>query len=274
MADKLIENAFFQSPVHPVRLSLEDTIQFHCHKAIACFNVCCQQTDVTLTPYDILRLKKRFGLTSSEFLARYTLPFEMDSHSMPGVKIRPLDNSAGCPFLCAEGCSVYEDRPTACRYYALGLLSMRLENATVDEDAYFLVKEEYCLGHHEPRTLSVQAYRQEQGVDEYDEINREWRQIILKKRSSGPTVGKPSPRSYQLFFLASYNLDDFRVFVQSPGFLEVYALDARTLEQLEFDEVALLKFAFKLLKQVLFGEMTIPLKTDAEEKRKQRRNKR
>lgn len=260
MTDKTLEDNIFPSPIQPVKLSLNDTIQFHCHKEVTCFNVCCKQIDITLTPYDILRLKKRLGLTSSEFLAQYTVPFEMDNQGMPGVKLRTADDNPSCLFLTEEGCGLYEDRPTACRYYALGLLSMRRENASEDEDAYFLVEEDHCLGHKEPRTISVRDYRREQGVEQYDEINHAWRQIILKKRSCGPAVGKPSIRSYQFFFLASYNLDDFRAFVQSAGFAKVYDLDAQTVEQINTDDEALLAFGFRLLKQVLFGEMTISVK--------------
>ncbi len=255
------------SPVQPVKLTLDDTIQFRCHKGISCFNECCHAIDIQLTPYDILRLKQRLGLTSTEFLAQYTLPFEMDNQGMPGVKLRPLDNTATCPFVTQDGCSVYEDRPTACRYYAMGLLSMRLQDTTTDQDAYFLVREDHCLGHLEPRRMTIREYRHEQGVEVYDEMNRDWRLIILKKRSTGPSVGQPSTRSYQLFFLGSYNLDEFRNFVNSTGFSDVYDIDAEKLESLKTDDVALMKFAFKLLRQVLFGEITIPVRADALQKR-------
>lgn len=255
------------SPVQPVKLTLDDTIQFRCHKGIACFNECCHAIDIQLTPYDILRLKQRLSLTSTEFLAQYTLPFEMDNQGMPGIKLRPLDHTATCPFVTQDGCSVYEDRPTACRYYALGLLSMRLQDTTTDQDAYFLVCEDHCLGHLEPRRMTIREYRQEQGVEVYDEMNRDWRLIILKKRSTGPSVGQPSTRSYQFFFLGSYNLDEFRNFVNSTGFSDVYEIDAEWLELLKTDDVALMKFAFKLLRQVLFGEITLPVRADALQKR-------
>lgn len=271
MSNAILRDNPYQSPLIPTKLSLDNTLQFCCHPEISCFNECCKNIDIVLTPYDILRLKNRLGVTSSEFLANYTVPYEMDNHGMPGVKIRTVAQTTMCPFLRADGCSVYTDRPTACRYYPVGLLSMRLQDSPTDEDAYFLVKEEHCHGHQEPRTLSIRAYRHEQGVDEYDVINRDWRQIVLKKRSVGPTIGQPSVRSFQLFFLASYNLDDFRQFVQSPGFLEIYDLSAETITQLHTDEVALLKFGSRLLKQVLFGEMRIPLKADAEMKRLQRK---
>jgi uncharacterized protein len=62
-----------------------------------------------------------------------------------------------------EGCGVYEDRPTACRYYPVALLSMRNQEEFVDRTSYALVQESHCLGHQEPRKLTIDEYRQEQG---------------------------------------------------------------------------------------------------------------
>ncbi len=263
-----------QSPVTPVKLELDDNFQFACHKGIGCFNKCCQSIDIQLTPYDILRLKTRLGVSAREFLFGHTVPFEMDGHGVPGLKLRTKGESTQCPFLTEEGCGVYEDRPTACRYYALGLMSMRKKDSPIDEDSYFVVKEDHCLGHYEPQVQTVRTYRQSQGVDTYDELNREWRQVILKKRSCGPTIGKPSDRSLQLFFLASYDLDGFREFMSTPSFDEVYEVAAAEREQLRQDDVALMRFAFRFLKQALFGENTIPERADARDKRMARRKER
>jgi Fe-S-cluster containining protein len=262
------------SPVRPVRLTLDDTIQFDCYKGIACFNACCKNIDIQLTPYDILRLKRRLGMQSKEFVARHTVPFEMDHHGMPGLKLRTKPGTQECVFLTEEGCGVYEDRPAACRYYALGSMGVRKKDSSQVEDVYFLVKEDHCLGHNEPRRLTIRQYREEQGVEKYDEMNAEWRDIVIKKRSSGPTVGKPSERSMQLFDMCSYDLDSFREFVQSPGFQEVFDLEADTLQRLLADEEARLAFAFRFLKQVLFGEHTIPLRQGAREKRLERARER
>lgn len=255
------------SPIIPVQLSLDDKFQFRCHRGIACFNKCCENIDILLTPYDIVRLKNHFGISSREFIDGYTYDFSMDGHGMPGLKLRTKENSAACINLTPAGCSVYADRPSACRYYALGLASMRKKDATRDEDSYFVVREDHCLGHHEPVVQTVGDYRRDQGVDRYDEINHEWRQIILKKRSSGPTVGRPSARSFELFFLASYDIDGFRAFVASAGFGELFELDPAYKLELMSDEVKLLKFGFRLLKQVLFGEISIQLRPAAARER-------
>lgn len=264
------DTPFPQSPIVPVQFGLNDKFQFRCHKGIACFNKCCENIDILLTPYDILRLKQRMALTSREFIDQYTTDFAMDGHGMPGLKLKTRDGSTACINLTPQGCGVYSDRPAACRYYALGAVSMRRKDSPVDEDSYFVVKEDHCLGHDEPTVQTVGEYRREQGVDEYDDINHEWRQIILKKRSSGPTVGKPSQRSLELFFLASYDIDGFRDFVKSPGFNEVFDLDPALEQEIAEDEVKLLRFGFRLLKQVLFGEKTIALKPDAADKRIER----
>lgn len=259
------------SPVIPQRLRLEDSFQFRCHKGIACFNACCRSIDISLTPYDIVRLKNRLGLASYEFLASYTSRFDMDAHGMPGVKLNPKAGTSECQFLGEDGCGVYEDRPSTCRYYALGTVSMRTTGGSKEEDFYFLVKEPHCLGHDEPTTQTIGQYRAEQGVDVYDELNKAWRQAVLKKRSCGPTLGKPSERSLELFYLCSYDVDGLREFIKNPGFLEVFDLNDSTTQALLNDEVELMRFGFRILRQVLFGEISIPLKADAREKRLARR---
>jgi Fe-S-cluster containining protein len=266
----LKESPFPQSPVIPEMYEGDHVIQFRCHKQVACFNACCKNIDISLTPYDIIRLKQRLALNSSEFLQTYTYPFEVDKDSIAGVKLKPVEGGTACQFMTEEGCSVYEDRPTACRYYPVALLSMRRQDEYTDRNAYALVKEAHCLGHDEPRKLSIDEYRQEQGLAEYDEMSRGWRQLILKKKSSGPYIGKPSARSRQLFFTACYDIDRFRVFVASDGFQNSFDLPQEEMLAILQDDVSLMQFGFRLLRQVLFGESSIPVREEALEERLKR----
>jgi len=259
---------FSGSPVVPEMCDGSKKIQFQCSKGIACWNACCSNIDISLTPYDILRLKQRLGITSSDFLLHYTLPYEMEQNGIAGVKLRPVDNGTACRFMTPEGCSVYDDRPTACRYYPVALLSMRKQDEYTDTQSYALVKEEHCLGHNAPREITIDAYRQEQGLEEYDDLARGWRQLILKKKSSGPSVGRPSKRSLQLYFMTCYDIDTFRSFMASDGFKGLYDLPAEEMKNILGDETALMLFGFRFLRQVLFGENTIPLKKEAAEKRR------
>lgn len=247
------------SPVVPKMVDGNHRIQFSCHKGISCWNACCANIDISLTPYDVLRLKKRLGISAAEFLKDYTVPYELEKDGIAGVKFRPVDEGTACRFMRPEGCSVYEDRPTACRYYPVALLSMRKQDEYVDRDAYAIVNEAHCQGHEEARTLTIDEYRREQGVDEYDELAHGWRQLILKKKSSGPAIGKPSLKSRQLFFMACYDLDTFRAFVSSEGFGKLFTLSEEEKTMIMDDDVELLLFAFRFLKQVLFGEQSIGL---------------
>jgi len=249
-------------PSSPVIPSMHDEgkeISFSCHKGISCWNACCANIDISLTPYDIIRLKKRLGITSTQFLRDYTVPFEIEKDGMAGVKFRPVEQGTACRFMAPEGCAVYEDRPTACRYYPIALLSMRKQDEYTDSQSYAIVQEAHCQGHQVDRRLTIADFRKEQGVIEYDTLARGWRQLILKKKSAGPSIGSPSLKSRQLFFMACYDIDTFRDFVSSAAFNNLFKLDHETREMLMQDDVELMQFAFRFLRQVLFGEKTLEL---------------
>lgn len=258
---------FSGSPVVPEMSDGSKKIQFQCKQGIRCWNACCSNIDISLTPYDIVRLKQRLDITSGELLKQYTVPYELEPGGIAGVKLRPVENGTACQFMKPEGCGVYEDRPTACRYYPVALLSMRKQDEYTDTSSYALVKEEHCLGHQEPRSLTIDEYRTEQGVEEYDELARGWRQLILKKKSSGPSIGKPTKRSLQLFFMVCYDPDRFREFVISTGFSELYDLPGEEMGKLLHSDTELMLFGFRFLKQVLFGENTIAMHAESTAKR-------
>ncbi|MGD2137015.1 MAG: YkgJ family cysteine cluster protein [Gammaproteobacteria bacterium] len=274
---KLIdESPLPDNPVVPNQLDEDTVIRFRCHKDIDCFNACCMNIDIILSPYDIIRLKQRFGITSTEFLRQYTEPFEFAKNSVAGVKLKPVEGGTACRFVTGEGCSVYTDRPTACRYYPVALLSTRRQDENFDRASYALVKEDHCHGHFEDRRLSIAEYRQEQGLEEYDEPGRAWRQQILKVKSAGPYIGRMSKASLQFFFMASYDVDRFREFIRSEGFGTTYDVDQATMDALLSDDVALLAFGDRMIRQIMYGEKTIPMKADALQthlarRRKQRR---
>jgi len=274
LTNLISESPFGESPVMPELLEGTATIQFQCRKGIDCWNACCSNIDISLTPVDILRLSRRLDISTTEFLVQYTFPYELEPNGIAGVKFKPVENGSACQFMRPEGCDVYSDRPTACRYYPVALLSMRRSDETTDRSAFALVKESHCHGHNEPRQLSIEEYRQEQGVVEYDELGRGWRQLVLKKKSSGPTIGAPSKRSLQLWFMACYDLDRFRDFVASTAFNEVYDIPWDEMQKILSTDTELMLFAFRFLRQTMFGEETIIMKTDALDKHLARKRER
>jgi hypothetical protein len=67
--------------------------------------------------------------------------------------------------------------------------------------------------------------------------------------------------------MACYDVDTFHDFVESDAFGKLFKLPADEKAMLMADDVELLQFAFRFLKQVLFGENTIELDEAAAKER-------
>ena len=50
----------------------EKEFAFRCHPGVSCFTVCCQNVDLDLYPYDIIRLKRALQIDSEAFVRTYT----------------------------------------------------------------------------------------------------------------------------------------------------------------------------------------------------------
>ena len=197
----------------------------------------------------------------------------MEKDGIAGVKLRPGRGRHRVPVHDArKAAASTRTGPTACRYYPVALLSMRKQDESTDRDSYALVKEDALPG---PRRAARADHRRlPQGAGrstEYDELARGWRQLILKKKSSGPTIGKPSKRSLQLFFMACYDVDRFRAFVASDGFGDALRPSrGRDARGSSATTSTLMLFAFRFLRQVLFGEATLTMRADVAQARLQR----
>ena len=245
--------------VIPVRLGLESVFSFECHKEVKCFTKCCRDINIVLTPYDILRLKKRLQLSSEDFLAMYTEPQLLEKTDMPLVTLRLMDDEQkSCPFVTDQGCIVYQDRPTTCRYYPVGVASLS-HKINPEEEFYFFVHEAHCLGFEEPKEWTIREWRKDQGVDIHDAINAGWTDLLVRKRSFPPNL-KLTEESKKMFFLVSYNIDPFKRFVFQSSFLQRYDIDAATLAAIKEDDIALLDFGLRWLKSVLFKDGQFKLK--------------
>jgi Fe-S-cluster containining protein len=238
--------------IAPMRVGLKNRFKFKCHPGVSCFTKCCRGINIILTPYDVILLKNRLGLSSEEFLAIYTEPHIMEKTDLPVVTLKLLDDEQqSCPFVRDDGCIVYQDRPTTCRYYPLGVASLTHKEGADDEGFYFFVDEAHCRGFEEDQQWTVAEWRKDQGVDRHDDINAEWTDLVVRKRSF-PVNIKLTEQSKQMFFLASYNIDKFREFVFSSSFLERYDIDAATQEKIKADEIELLNFGMRWLKFILY----------------------
>ncbi len=244
------------------RLKPDSVFRFDCHHGVACFNRCCGDVNIFLTPYDIIRLKNNLGITSDEFLDRYTItPFSKDS-KFPVVLLRMEDDDRkSCPFNRPEGCSVYADRPWACRMYPLGVASPGEGAEAIEEEFYFLLQESVCRGFDEKKEWTIADYKRAQGVDEYDR-NGEMFKHLTTHRYFGE--GKMlSPEKMDMFYTVCYDIDNFRRFLFGSTFFSKFEVDDATREKIKEDDVELLKFGYRWLRFALFGEKTMSVRSDA-----------
>ncbi|MBF0341003.1 MAG: YkgJ family cysteine cluster protein [Magnetococcales bacterium] len=248
--------------LQPVRMEGESPFQFRCHPGIDCFNACCANIEILLTPYDILRLKKRLNLTAEEFLYEYATPYTLTKGQLPVPLIRMDPATGKCPFNTPEGCSVYADRPVTCRYYPIGLALMHKQAATGNEAFFYLIKEDFCHGHQETTSWTIDSWRRDQGSDGYDDHNQSWMDLILRRRSAGDEV-QTSLQLSEFFYMASTNPEEFRRFVFESTFLQRFDIPEETIDKIRDDDEAMLDFAFAWLKGILFGDKTTPVKPAA-----------
>lgn len=244
------------SNIMPSKLTPDSKLKFRCHPGVSCFTACCGNINIILTPYDILRIRRALNLPAPEFLLRFTTPTYLEKTDLPGVKIL-LDQDGRCPFVTPEGCTIYQYRPTTCRYYPVGMSYFREAPAKDEERAladefYFLVKEEYCKGHEEATVQTIAQWRNDQGIDESDLMNKEWMELVMRRKSFGlqATLSEAAKR---VFFMASTDLDKFRELVFGKTFLSSYEFDDETLQKLQEDDIAMMRFSFRFLAATIFG---------------------
>lgn len=247
------------------RLGHDDSFTFGCHPGVSCFNGCCRDVNIFLAPYDVLRLKKRLGITSAEFLDRYALvPVQKDMRT-PIVLLRMKDGgNKECPFLTEDGCGVYEDRPWPCRMYPLGMAAAKdTPDGWRGERFWYLLREDVCKGFGESTPWTVKEWLENQGVEPYDDWGDAYKELTLHSFFEGG--GQLSPEKLNMFFTACYDLDKFRTFVFETTLLERFDVDEDFIEEMRYDDEALLRFAFLWLRFSLYGEPTMRLRPEAVE---------
>jgi Fe-S-cluster containining protein len=244
------------------QLAPGESFCFKCHSGLPCFGNCCGDVNILLTPVDVLRLARRLGLSTREFLDTHTLiPITKELH-LPVVMLRMGDGPARrCPFVEEKGCSVYEDRPWACRMYPLGMALPPARAGVTPEPVYFVFEEDFCQGRNEKSSWTVEAWRADQGLDERDALEAGFREIVSHPWFIGGR--QLDPRRMDMFFTACYDLDTFRRLVLSASFLRRFHLEDGLADQLARDDEALLHFAFRWLRFALFAEPTMRVRDDA-----------
>jgi uncharacterized protein len=232
------------------KLGSNDSFTFSCNKDLECFNRCCGNVNLFLTPYDILRMKRRLNMPSHEFLKIYTIPLFPKEVGHPVILMKMIpDKTRSCPFVGDEGCMIYDDRPWSCRSFPLEPVADSVP------PLFEIVRRDFCMGFGKGKFHPVLQWRDTQNIAFYEKMNDEWKNVTHHENFSSRNLLEGQPRD--IFFLGSYNLDEFRNVVFRGDFKKYFDIDARVLKEIKSSETELLLFAFKWIRHVLFGEHTL-----------------
>jgi len=232
----------------------EDRIRFHCHPGLACYTTCCRDVNIFLSPYDLLRMKKRLGMTSGDFLERYTVSLIPEASGFPVILLRmEEEHNKTCPFVTPEGCSMYEDRPWACRMFPL-------DQGNSPGDFRFIADPSYCLGMGEERDTTIGEYLGGQGLSPYAES-----EALLGRIASHPRFSKEhiqNPKVQEMCRMALYDLDRFRRFVLESRFLEIFEVEKDVAERIKTEDLELMRLAHRWLEFGLVAGETLKMRED------------
>ncbi len=225
---------------HPVgedSLDEGSSFQFSCHDTLPCFTQCCRDVNIYLTPYDILRLRRVLGIGSSEFLAKYSRSFLTKVANIPVVQLLMDVDTLRCPFVTEAGCSVYEDRPWACRMYPLDLSSS-------DGRFRLIAAKERCQGLLERGQRTVRDWLMSQGVTKYAEMDKEFQSVVPESFKPGAPMNEALGR---ILFMA-YDLDSFARLLKESRLVKFYDIDEETIRKVSEDDEELLRLAFRYIR--------------------------
>jgi uncharacterized protein len=249
----------------PVRdrrqLGADDTFAFSCHPGLGCFTRCCGNVNIFLTPVDLLRLARRLRLSTGDFIDQHTLtPITKDLH-LPVKMLRMGDDpDRRCPFVGEKGCTVYEDRPWACRMYPVGMALPPARAGVEPAPVHFLNEDSFCEGRQGAATWTVVRWRADQNLFARDKLEEGFRGLVSHPWFIGGR--QLGPRRMDMFHTACYDLDAFRRFVFETSFLQKFVLEDALVARLRTDDDALLEFGFRWLRFALFGEPTVTRRSD------------
>ncbi|MBQ7607872.1 MAG: YkgJ family cysteine cluster protein [Desulfovibrionaceae bacterium] len=234
-------------------LAPDEHFCFDCNPQVPCFNRCCAELTLPLTPYDVLRLRRHLSLDSKTFLTSYTT---MQTMPETGFTLCTLtmnkEPGEPCPFVSPVGCMVYEDRPSACRSYPLGR-GTRLGAQGVIE-RFFLIKEDHCHGFDEGPERTPISWFEDQGLSPYNASNDRYMRLM-----SLVSAGKKplDERMQSMARLALYYGDEFRQMITKMRIFKRLSLSQERQERILRDDMdgdaACLDFAYDWMELIIFG---------------------
>ena len=232
---------------------------FDCNPGISCFNQCCHNLNLFLYPYDIIRLKHHLGISSDIFLEKYVDVVLRDSSFFPEVLLSMAElPDKPCPFLSPAGCSVYMDRPEACRMFPVEQGVVYHADSGKIRKIHYFRPPAFCRGPQSSRQWTPATWIQDQKAEDYNKMTQRWSEI-KRLFQTDPWAGEgPDGKRGKMAFMAAYHMDAFREFVFKSSFLKRYRIAAPLLEKARHNDFELLKIGFAWIEWFVWGK-TSPL---------------
>jgi Fe-S-cluster containining protein len=235
-------------------LTLSHRIRFRCGPELSCFTSCCRDVNIFLTPYDILRMRNHLGISSEAFLDRFVVMLVSQKSGFPVALLKMQgDVEKTCPFVGASGCTIYADRPWACRMYPL-------DSADREGEYRYLVDASRCAGIGSGPETRVREYLESQEVEPFESMERPLRKFAADPRLSREKIS--NPKIQEMCRMALYDLDRFRRFVFESRFLNVFLVEPDEVKRIKEDDVELLKFAYRWLEFGLMAGETMKIREE------------
>jgi len=234
-------------------VALDDPMQFSCSPDNPCFNQCCRDLNQALTPYDVLRMKNAVNLPSGQFLQKYTSRHTGPGSGLPVLTFKPNPATGhACPFVKDSGCSIYNDRPASCRLYPLARAIAKDRGTGKNVEYFALIEEEHCKGFGVQGNRTVAQWLKGQDVVDHNTENDKILELISLKNQIRP--GKLEGAEEDIFYMALYDLDNFKLQIEEKGLLASPDLPGEYVEKIVADDLSLLNLGIAWVKYQLFGK--------------------
>ena len=236
------------------RLARHESFDFACHQDLACFNRCCRNLNLFLYPYDVLRLQQRLAIGAERFLDAYVDMVLRPGRHFPDVVLRMAnDAERTCPFVAADGCTVYTDRPFTCRSFPLEKGLMMTPGGRRAEAVFFLRPPAFCLGPQQPNPTTASAWFQDADTATYDRMTERWARIQSHLLQDPWGAEGPGGQRAKMTFMAAYNVDGFRRFVFESSFLKRFKVPRERLRRIAREDRPLLELGLDWIELFVWG---------------------
>jgi Fe-S-cluster containining protein len=239
-----------QLPDFVRQLAATDSFQFSCHQGVPCFTECCRLLELSLTPYDVLRLRHGTNKSSRELLDNFIIVEHEQAEPFPRFYLTMVDDGrASCVFVSKDGCAVYPHRPSACRSYPLGRAVQSSDSGNITEQ-FVLVQEPHCKGFQQTSQQNLASYTETQHLQRYNEFNDAL--AVILQHDAIRKGFLPSGKQLEHFILGLYDLDTFRAQLLADQIGSINLTDQQRADLA--DDETLLAFSLDWVYGQLFNE--------------------